>query len=799
MRRSTRVLGLLLILVLALPAFANEAQSLYNKGRDAEARQNYEEAYQYFKQAYDLKPKDIRYRTSYERTKFLAAASHVHKGQILRDSGKLQEALDEFRKAYDIDPSSFIAQQEIRHTEDLINQSQQPPPPQAQAQQEMLKRLGERARGPVELKPISDQPITLHMTEDTKNIYTTLGKLAGINVLFDPDYVSRRITVDLNNVTLFQALEIVALQSKTFWRPVTSTTVFIAADTKPKRTELEQSVVKTFYLENLSQATEVQDVTNTLRQILDITKVQPLTSQGAIIVRGTPDQIALAEKIVSDLDKARPEVVVEIAVMQVRRDKIRELGINPPQTASVQLQPNVTTTTTTTGTGTTTTPTTSTPQINLNKLANLSAKDFTVTIPSASVSFLFSDANTKIIQNPQIRALDGQKASLKIGDRIPIATGSFQPGIGGIGINPLVNTQFQYQDVGVNIDITPQIHADREVTLKVTLEVSSVTGQTNIGGIQQPIIGQRKIDHTIRLKEGEINLLGGILEQQDIKNISGFPWIAQVPILKYLFSQEHTERHDNEIVFALIPRIVRGPEISELNTRAVDVGTANSIELRYNGNPALGRAAAPVQPSAATPRPPQPGVQPSGTPIVPPGTQPATAQPVTQPPVAQPGTQPPPAPVEGQPPAGQPATQPPPPAGTALLSFDPPQLVPAAGSTFAVNIALNGASNVYSVPLQLSFDPNSLQLINISNGGFLSRDGQVVTLVHREGAPGVVQMTATRPPGSGGVSGQGSVFTLTFMAKAAGQSVISINQSGARDANMQPITVSAAQAMVTVK
>ncbi len=789
MIRATRLLSLLLIVALAVPVFANKAKSLYDKARDAEARQNYEEAYELYKQAYDLKPKDIRYRTSYERTKFLAAASHVHRGQLLRDAGKLEEALAEFQKAYDIDPSSFIAKQEIQRTQDLINQAKNPQPQAQQIQKDSLKRLAEHARGPVELKPIADQPITLHMTEDTKTIYTTLGKLAGINVLFDPEYVSRRITVDLNNVTLFQALEIVALQSKTFWRPVTSTTVFVAADTKPKRTELEQSVIKTFYLQNLSQATEIQDVTNTLRTLLEIQKVQPLTSEGAVIVRGTPDQVALAEKIVSDLDKARPEVIVEVAVMQVRRDKLRELGINPPQTASVALQPNVTTTTTTGGT--TTTPSTGTgsnPTINMNKLANLSASDFTVSFPAASVSFLFSDANTKIIQNPQIRALDGQKASLKIGDKVPVATGSFQPGIGGIGINPLVNTQFQYLDVGVNIDLTPQIHADREVTLKMTIEVSSVTGQSNIGGIQQPIIGQRKIDHTIRLKEGEINLMGGILEQSDIKNISGFPFLSQVPLLKYLFSQEHTEHHDNEIVFALIPRIVRGPDITELNTRAVDVGTANAIELRYNGNAGLGKNASPVQP------PPQP---PQARPMTP-APQPGAPQPATPPP-AQPGQQQAPA-QPGQQPAAPPGQQAaPPPGAGGILSFDPQQLTQPVGSTFAVNIAVNGAANVYSVPLQVSFNPNTLQLVNISNGGFLSRDGQVVTLVHREGTPGNVQMTATRPPGSGGISGQGTVFTLTFVAKAAGQAVISVDQAAARDGNMQPVPLGAAQAMVTVR
>ena len=339
-------------------------------------------------------------------------------------------------------------------------------------------------------------------------------------MLFDPDYTSRRIKIELNGVTLQEALEIIALESKTFWRPVTPNTIFVASDNPAKRKEIEQSVIKTFYLANLSQPTELQDVVNALRQILEISRIQPLPSQGALVVRGTPDQIALAEKLVGDLDKARPEVIVEVAIMQVSRDKTRNLGISPPTSATVALQNNLNTLrppapAPTTGTSASTSGTAN--QINLNRLGNLNATDFTVTIPPATATALFSDSTTKIIQNPQIRAVDGQKASLKIGDRVPVATGSFQPGIGGVGINPLVNTQFQYLDVGVNIDITPKVHAGREVTLKVSMDISSVTGQSNIGGISQPVIGQRKIEHEIRLKEGEVNIMGGILEDQDIR------------------------------------------------------------------------------------------------------------------------------------------------------------------------------------------------------------------------------------------------------------------------------------------
>ena len=760
----------LLVVAVTLPiGAADNAKSLYNKGKDAEARQNYEAAYDFYRQAYDIKPRDLSYRASFERMRFLAGASHVHRGQLLRDAGKLQEAFAEFQKAVEIDSSSFIAQQELRRTQKMLDSANAPPPRSAAPPTALQKRVQE-AQGPVDLAAISNIPITLKLTEDTKVIYETVGKLAGINVLFDPDYTSRRVKIELNGVTLQEALEIIALESKTFWRPVTPNTIFVASDNPSKRKEVEQSVIKTFYLANLSQPTELQDVVNALRQILEISRIQPLPSQGALVVRGTPDQVALAEKLVGDLDKSRPEVIVDVAIMQVSRDKTRNLGISPPTSATVALQNNINNTITnnnnnnngtgTTGNGTTTSGTAN--QVNLNRLGNLNATDFTVTIPPATATALFSDSNTKLIQNPQIRAVDGQKASLKIGERVPVATGSFQPGIGGVGINPLVNTQFQYLDVGVNIDITPKVHAGREVTLKVSMDISSVTGQSNIGGISQPIIGQRKIEHEIRLQEGEVNLLGGMLEDSETRSLSGIPGLAQIPILKYLFAQTNTDHSTNEIVFALIPHIVRSRDVTDINERALEVGTASAISLRR----------ASQTPSSA------PGGDTSA---------PVQAAPAPQSPTSQaPATQGP----------GQPA----PPVGGASFAFDPANLTQASGSTFAVNVMLKGAQNVYSVPLQVSYDPKILQVVNVSNGGLLSQDGQAVALVHRDDdSSGALQITATRPPGANGISGQGAVVTLTFLAKASGQSALTISKGGARDPAMQAIAVAGTVATVTVQ
>jgi general secretion pathway protein D len=756
MKRLMPAAVALLVLVAIIPAIADKAKTAYEKGQDAEARQHYEDAYNLYKQAYDLKPKDLRYRSSFERMKFKAAATIVHQGQVLRDDGKLQEALAMFQKAAQIDPSLFIAQQELKKTLQMINDATNPPPQAAGPPSAIEKKIRE-ASGPVDLAPISNVPITVKLTEDSKVIYQTIGQLAGVNVLFDPDYTSRRIKVELNGVTLEDALRITALESKTFWRPVTANTIFVAQDNAAKRKELEQSVLKTFYLQNLSQPTELQDVVNAIRAVLDVQRVQQLLSQNALVVRGTPDQIALAEKLVEDLDKARPEVVVDIAVLQVSKDKSRTLGLSPPTSATVALQSNINTTSTSTTTTTTTTTSSgsSSTGLELNTLGNLNATDFQVTIPSANLSAVMGDSDTKMLQNPQVRALDNQKATLKIGERVPVATGSFQPGIGGVGINPLVNTQFQYLDVGVNIDVTPHVHSDREVTLKITMEISSVVGQSSIGGISQPIIGQKKVEHEIRLRDGESSLIGGILDDSQTKSLAGIPGLAQIPILRYLFGQVTQDHSSDETVFAITPHVIRGTTLSELNQRAIDIGTANAIELHHV--------------HLATPAP---------------AAAPATAAPAGQNSATPPTI-----------PAAAPGAQ-----GSANFLFDPGQITAQKGNTFVVNLLISGAQNVYSVPVQMNYDPAKLQLVNVSNGGFLSQDGQAVALVHREDdTTGTLQITATRPPGAGGVSGQGAVVSLTFQAKASGQTPLTITRGGARDPGLQAINVNGAQASVTVQ
>src|SRR5258707_2675077 len=559
MMRLRLVLVSILMLAVTPPTYSDEAKSAYKRGVRAESHTRYDAALEAYKQASTLKPREPKCSTAYLRMRAYVAGQHVQKGQALRDGGKLQEALGEFELAVTIDGTNFLAQQELRSTADLIrNKPEQPPPAAPPKPLSSLAKMAADTEGPADLEPSSDTPLTLRMTTTADNIYKTIGKLAGINVLFDIDYKPQRISIELNDVTLREALRMVAMESKTFWRPISTNVIFVSAESKRK--EFEDNVMKTFYLRNASTPSELQEVVTTLKGMLDISRIQVNPTHGAITLRGTLDQLVLAEKLVSDVDKPKSEVVIDIAVLEVSRDRLRTIGTTVPTSTSIAFAAAG-------GPGTV-------------KIGSLNGANFSVGVPGGSFTFLMSDSNTKVLQNPQIRVLDQGRASLKIGDRVPIATGSFTPGVGGGSISPLVNTQFQYLDVGVNIDITPHVHSNHEVTLKMSLEVSSVTGLQNVGGISQPTIGQRRIEHETRLQDGEINLVGGILSDTETQSLSGYPWLARIPILKYLFGQEDKQRHDKEIVFVITPHILRAEEVTDENLRLIDIGTASAIGLR---------------------------------------------------------------------------------------------------------------------------------------------------------------------------------------------------------------------------
>jgi general secretion pathway protein D len=594
-------LALTLTMAIAAPTYSDQASAAYGRGVRAEAVPDYDAAFVGYAEAYRLKPKETKYVVPFLRVRGIAAEEHVRKGQLLRDNLKLQEALVEFERAADIDPTNLAARQEAQKTADMIKtQAQQKAGGEGAKPMSPLAKMAEDMQGPVDLEPFSDTPLTLRMTTTSDNVYKTIGKLAGINVLFDLDYRPQRINIELDEVPLREALRMVAMQSKTFWRPISTKAIFVAAESKRK--EYEDNVMTTFHVRNASTPAELQELVGTLKGMLDIARIQVNPTHSTITLRGTPDQMVLAQKLITDLDKPKAEVVIDIAIMEVSTDRLHTIGTTVPTSTSIALQAAPA------GVGTV-------------NIGGLNGGTFAMAVPGGSFSFLMSDSNTKVLQNPRIRVLDNGKATLKIGDRVPIATGSFSSagGVSGGGISPLVNTQFQYLDVGVNIDITPHILSGGEVNLKMVLEVSTVTGSTDIGGISQPTIGQRHIEHETRLGDGEMSLVGGILEDSETQSLGGYPWLGNIPLLKYLFGQEKKDRRKTEIVFAVIPHIVRSEVITDESMRLIDIGTGTAIDLR---RPELTKKPAspsqPVKPASQGETTPKSPVTPPARPTTPP-------------------------------------------------------------------------------------------------------------------------------------------------------------------------------------
>ncbi len=762
------------------------AKSWDKQGQAAEAHQDYDAAFNAYQHAVQINPNDLRYKEHFDHMRFIAAAAHVDRGRVLRQSGDLNGALIQFKRALEIDPSYQTAQQEVDQVQKQISDqlSAAPPAPteQMSRQNEILGTISSIS-GPVELKPLSNDPIpAIHMVEDVKVIYQAIGKAAGFNVLFDPDYTSKRIPVDLTNVSWSDALRIVGALAGTFYKPVTSNTIFVAQNTRAKRTDLDEQAVQTFYLTNASQQNDANEVVVAIRNLLDPSiKIYLVPSQNAIVMRATPDELLFAQKVLNDLDRARPEVVVDVAVLEVSRDKLRNLGITLPQSVTITPQANPTTSTTSTSTTTTTGgTTTTTSNFTLNSLAHLNANNFAVSITGGTVNALLTDSDTRILQNPSIRATDGQRATLKIGQKIPIATGSYNAGV-STGVASIgVQTQFTYTDVGVNIDLTPTVHYDHQVTLKLKIEVLSHNSDVTISGVTEPVIGQRSTEQVIQLMDGEPSLLAGIITKQDTLNINGTPGLGELPLLKYFFSSRSKEVSKDEIVFLLIPHIVRESVLSRLNTRPIDTGTGQSFELRHDTSLA-GTSSEAVNPNIK-PRPTGPPTTAANAASAmvqqlshqtEPLTPPATNEPATQ----APGT------------SGPPIT----------FTVLPPSSIQAVGSTFQVAVMVGNAHDVFSVPLQMKFNPAVLQLVNVDSGEFLSRDGQVTSLSHRDDGAGLVAIATERPPNATGVSGQGSLCTLTFKAIAAGDSEITLVKVGAHNSAQANLPAVGSQAVVHVK
>jgi general secretion pathway protein D len=742
-------------------------RTAFNQGRKAQDLHDYDAAFEYYQKALKTDPENAEYQIKFNQARFDAGELHIKNGLKLRERGDLESAATEFQKATSTDASSVVAEEELRKTIGMIDTAKRASNAVSEAPVDRGEPL---AQLPPEIKPLSRAPVNLKMSNDAKIIFDTIGKLAGLTIIYDPDFPARRVSVDLNNVTLEQALDVMSVESKAHWAAMTENIILVFPDQPQKRRDYEEQVMRTFYLSNTVQPQELTEVVTGLRQLLDLKRIQQLNARNAIVIRATPGQLALAEKFIQDVDTAQPEVVVQVSVLEARVDKMRNLGILPGQTASLSIVPPGTTSinnnnnASNNGTNTGTTTNSTTGVLSLQNLSHLNSSDTSVTLPNFTANALLNDSTTRIIQNPELRSIDGQPAKLNIGDRVPVATGSFQAGVGvgssaGGFVNPLVNTQFQYIDVGTNVEITPHVHPNHEVSLKVSVEVSSVTNQQNIGGIQQPIISQRKVIHDIRLKEGESSILGGLITKSDTKQINGWPGLAHIPILRYFFSEDSRSSEDDEILVVLTPHIVRMPEWTRSNLTTLYAGSETNVQVSRESDM---RAPQPLPAISPEPTNAQSPAAPVGTAQAPPNV-PQSAQ-------------------------------------AAQLRFEPSSLSLTAGQTSTVGVVVDHVNDLFSIPFLLQYNPAVISVEEVRHGGFLQAGDQAIAIVLQvDKEHGQAIISATRQPNTPGASGTGTVVGIVIKALAPGTSTLSIVQVNARDSQQRPLKLVASEASVQVK
>ncbi|HUJ50868.1 MAG TPA: tetratricopeptide repeat protein, partial [Bryobacteraceae bacterium] len=415
--------------VLALPVGSLEARTkkgdkLVKLARDAEAERDYDKALDYYEQALSQDPQDPGYQLGSRRMRFLAGQAHVEAGMKLKNNSQLEQALVEFQRAYSLDPGSAIAAQQIREVTEALDQKKKgkdAESPVEKARKESLEMM-ESLQSVPELKPITNTIPQLKMNnQPLKVLYETVGKLAGINVLFDPQMQPGRNTnLDLSNVTLEQALDYIALLTKTFWKPVSANAIFVTEDNVTKRRDYEDEVVKVFYLRNPTSVQEFQEIVTTIRSVSDVRRMFTFNAQNAVVVRDTVDKVALVEKLLHDMDKPKAEIVVDMIVMEANSDRSRTLaaglvsngtnGLAVPFAFTprnpVTVNNGSSAANGSTPTSTTTTSTSS--AISLSQLGHLSSADFSTTLPGAMLQAVMSDSATRVMQSPEVRASDGQ-------------------------------------------------------------------------------------------------------------------------------------------------------------------------------------------------------------------------------------------------------------------------------------------------------------------------------------------------------------------------------------------------------
>jgi general secretion pathway protein D len=576
-----------LLLLLALLAAAGCATSgAFRAGENAERLQDYDRAVLEYQRALKASPDNVQYRRALERARLRASIDHTNMARRLAGRGLYSEALAEYRLGLEMNPNASDVAEEMRDLEARRRKG-------AASLEEAKARARERALPGLDLGPEAQQPLGLVFRgASLREAYLALARAAGINVTFDPSFQDTTVSLDLRDVGFDQALNALDAAGRTFHRVVDAKVLNVVPDTATKRREFEQQVVKTLFLSNA----DLKETIDLLRVVLGARRVAPVPGANALTINDTPEKVAAAEHIVEVVDKRRAEVVVEVQILEVSRNKLKEYGIYLTSGLDASGTEGI-------AAGVFPNPDITNPSEGPYERNNLVVS----ALPGAVVRLLETDTSTRLLANPQLRVSEGETAQARFGDQVPVPVTTFTAiATGGIAQQPI--TSFEYKNVGVNIDITPRTHHDGDVSLQLKLEISAV-GTAGYQGL--PTFNSRTVNSTIRLRDGETNLLAGLILDNERRGLTGLPGIASIPFIGRLFARNKDEAQQTDIVMTLTPHVIWRTEIDENDLRSFLVGGESS--------PFLFEAPPPTTPATPAPaRPPAPRIEPirppSGTP-----------------------------------------------------------------------------------------------------------------------------------------------------------------------------------------
>ncbi len=810
---------LIVLIVASALAAGCAAGRAFRKGQEAARSGDWDTAVAEYTRAVQEAPDRPEYKIQLERAMQLAAQGHISRARELEQKDQLDAALIAYRRAVELDSSNRLAAAKAVELEKKIRDRIEATRPRPQIEQ---LREQARAMGQPIINLQERLPKLSFNNASLKGILDFIGTSAGINITYEASYADRAYTINLEDVTVEQALQQIMLANTLFYKVINPKTIMVIPDTQQNHIKYDEIVVRVFYISH-GDVAEIATIVNTMLRSSGVQAVAPAVLQNktanAITVRATAPVVEVAEKIIRANDRPRAEVVIDVQILEVNRQRAKRLGLNLSDYAlGLTFSPELAPPNTSGGL-----PPANPPPFNLNTISQgVSTADFYLTVPTAVVRFLASDLRTKLLAKPQLRGAEGAKLTLNLGDDIPVVQTVFGAAVAG-GFASIPQSSFTYRSVGVNIEMTPRVTYEGDVRLELSVESSALGASISVAGQEVPSFSSRKVTTTLRLREGESNLLAGLLRDDQRKSLTGFPGLMKMPVLRLLFGQSSDEINQSDIVMLLTPHVVRTHELTAADLAPIYIGTQSNIGL--SGPPPLiaptevGVAApatpgvAPGVPAPGVPKPPvtsEPGAQPVNrppppgttavpTPITPvpgaaPTIPPVTGLPATEtPPVGPPRDPTAPVPAPATPPAGTPST----PAQIFITPSGTEFRI--AGGPYIAPVSINNASRVSTLSLTITYNPGVLRVRSVQEGTFMRQGGVTASFTPRiDAAAGRVDIVVTRSGDQTGASGAGLLASLLFDAVGPGGSLIQV--SGVATApDGTPLQVQFSPVTVTVR